>query len=163
MTDQSKPIIPDSQSVARLSDQEIIDTLNSNGTFVFEDFIEAISDFDTSMITGDIEYEINRIFCNEENGEYLRGKLESFIKTEVIEKSKIPSLSIIVKALFNGVNCDLLEPNGQGWQKGKIKILFEFMPEENENQTSQPIVSSEQTQFMESSLDGIRKTMSEVN
>jgi hypothetical protein len=28
-----------------------------------------------------------------------------------------------------GVECELLKPSGQGWQKGKVKICVEFIPD----------------------------------
>ena len=38
----------------------------------------------------------------------------------------------INNVLLSGVNCDLLQLDGKGWQKGKLKICFEFIPEEPE-------------------------------
>lgn len=37
--------------------------------------------------------------------------------------------------LLEGTSCNLLQPDGKGWQKGKLRLCFEFTPGENENLT----------------------------
>jgi hypothetical protein len=32
--------------------------------------------------------------------------------------------------MSKGIECELLQPGSQGWQKGKIKINFEFIPDD---------------------------------
>jgi hypothetical protein len=51
------------------------------------------------------------------------------------------------------MTCTLLQPDGKGWQKGKIKLCFEFIPEENET------VATNETPVKNhlSSLDEIRQ------
>jgi KGK domain len=52
--------------------------------------------------------------------------------TEFIEKLKTRALNYeIDQSLINeGVECELLQPGSQGWKKGKIKIRFEFVPDD---------------------------------
>jgi hypothetical protein len=38
--------------------------------------------------------------------------------------------SSIKQWLAEGTECKLLSPKGGGWQKGKIRICFEFIPDE---------------------------------
>lgn len=38
----------------------------------------------------------------------------------------------IEQCLGDGVECELLSPRGGGWQKGKVRIRFEFVPDEPE-------------------------------
>ncbi|MEH2455761.1 KGK domain-containing protein [Nostoc sp.] len=50
----------------------------------------------------------------------------------------------------NGVNCKLLLAQGGGWQKGKIRILFEFVPDKPT--PTKPLIPTEST----SPLDDLR-------
>jgi hypothetical protein len=38
--------------------------------------------------------------------------------------------SIIGRWFVEGAECEVLSPRGGGWQKGKIRIHFEFIPDE---------------------------------
>ena len=60
--------------------------------------------------------------------------------------------------LMDGTNVRLLQADGKGWQKGKLKICFEFIPEESEPITTQDKPIS--TQF--SPLDEIRQLANEL-
>jgi KGK domain len=59
----------------------------------------------------------------------------------------------ILNIFINGTSISLLSPDGKGWQKGKLKICFEFSPEKNEPVANQDN-SAETTQ---SQLDEIRQ------
>ncbi|MEH2236414.1 KGK domain-containing protein [Nostoc sp.] len=52
--------------------------------------------------------------------------------------------------LVNGVNCKLLLAQGGGWQKGKIRILFEFIPDKPT--PTKPLIPTDST----SPLDDLR-------
>ena len=59
----------------------------------------------------------------------------------------------------NGVQAELLRPNGTGWKKGKarIRVILEFYPDEPDEEE----LSSQQTDSIEASpLDDIRQNMS---
>jgi hypothetical protein len=70
---------------------------------------------------------------------------------EIIDVQKHPE---IYSWLRKGFNCRVLIP-GQEWQYGSLKLSFVFYPDE--------IISEQMESVVESSLDEIRKTMSEVN
>ncbi|MCY7369099.1 MAG: hypothetical protein LH474_13215, partial [Chamaesiphon sp.] len=58
----------------------------------------------------------------------------------------------------DGLKCNLLQPDGKGWQKGKLKICCEFIPEEPE-----PIVIQDKPAKTHSSpLDEIRQLSNEL-
>ena len=56
------------------------------------------------------------------------------------------------------MTCNLLQPDGKGWQKGKLKICFEFTPEEAELVSTQdkPVVTHS------SPLDEIRQLSNDL-
>lgn len=43
----------------------------------------------------------------------------------------------------DGVECELLSPRGGGWQKGKVRICFEFIPDQPEIMPSDAAVLGE--------------------
>ena len=60
--------------------------------------------------------------------------------------------------LMDGTNISLLQPDGKGWQKGKLKICFEFTPEEPE-----PIaIIAKPIETHSSPLDEIRQLSNEL-
>jgi KGK domain len=152
MTDRSKQIIPDSDAIARCLDREILEILNSHGTFTISELLEKIQkpiDLELSA------QELARIFkysvafrCNEN---YLFSK----INTAFAKKTE---LKLILNILRSGINCNLLQLDRSGWQKGKLKICFEFIPEEAET-----IVEQESSaELYQSPLDEIRQLSNEL-
>ena len=64
----------------------------------------------------------------------------------------------VANILTNGTNVLLLQPDGKGWQKGKLKLCFEFIPEE-----LAPIATQEPPAEIHSSpLDEIRQLSNEL-
>jgi hypothetical protein len=60
--------------------------------------------------------------------------------------------------LMDGTYCNLLQPDGNGWQKGQLKICLEFIPE-----GCDPIVMEEKPIETHSSpLDEIRQLANEL-
>ncbi len=51
-----------------------------------------------------------------------------------------------------------MQPDGRGWQKGKLKICFEFIPEEPESVAMQ----SKSVETNSSPLDEIRQLANEL-
>jgi hypothetical protein len=54
-----------------------------------------------------------------------------------------------------GLDCQILETGAEGWKKGKLKIVLEFIPEESEE------IQSSQEEQPESPLDEIRQMVDE--
>jgi KGK domain len=154
MTDRSKQIIPDSQAVARFLDEDTIKTLDYHGTLTIEELLEktkipALPELSLSKVStiytkarSDGGYSANNCF----------GDLKNAINMTDTNKSTI------VNKLIEGASCTLLQPDGKGWQKGKLKLCFEFIAEEDDS-----IVALEKpvkTQL--SPLDEIRQLSNEL-
>jgi hypothetical protein len=153
MTNQFKQIIPESQTVARCIDEEIVEILDSHSTFTIAELIEVIklSGVDRASYRHELMSMIER-----GNLSYtpFQTELVSFIHGDEIKENKYTSYEILRKALLDGTDCTLLQDDGKGWQKGKLRICFEFIPENNEDL----IVAQENSVKMpESPLDGIRQ------
>jgi hypothetical protein len=50
------------------------------------------------------------------------------LKEQLLEK--IGYYDVDKLLISEGVKCELLQPGSQGWQKGKIRIQIEFIPDE---------------------------------
>jgi KGK domain len=138
MADRSKQIIPNLEAVARCLDPEILEILDLHSTFVLSDFLEMFEGYTvdctdtidgakfietlTSIIAGIIQQGYSR--------EYLVSKVSNFVKGSILDPDR--NNQKIMNALLSGINCNLLQPDGKGWEKGKLKICFEFIPEESE-------------------------------
>jgi KGK domain len=189
---QTKQIIPDSQSVARCLDSEALEILGLHSTFTIEELLGKIHQSEnlleaflsieranlflhqirnvSSYGPPDFHKDINNVISS--SGESLsKGKSDiifgrirnnmvydasDFLKdigdTALHEKYKQPSITNI---FASGTNVLLLALDGKGWQKGKLKMCFEFIPEED---APNPVPS--QTNLVESTqspLDEIRK------
>jgi hypothetical protein len=143
MTDRAKQIIPDSQAVA----------LCLNKTFLISDLLTV---FKTPQ-------EKQKIFVNDLNAlhlelkqggysrEHYLNKIEAFIQENIKNET-------FSKEIEDDIDCSLLEPNGKGWQKGKLKLCFEFIPEENEFIT----LEEKPVENQSSSLDEIRQLANEL-
>ncbi len=129
----TKYIIPDSQAVARCLDREILELLNSSGTFMITDLLELIkgSNIDRESFRAQLKEMIVQISQTGHSREYLFNKIVAFIQEDKIEGNKGTAIEVIREALLAGMNCNLLQPDGTGWQKGKLKICFEFIAEQN--------------------------------
>jgi hypothetical protein len=126
MTDRSsKKIIPDSEAVARCSSDVfmISDLLNR-----IDISSEGSTDMQQSFVT-----ELKALHSQLKHGGYSRehywGTIETFIGKNTVSESKDETF---VEIFEDGMACDLLQPDGRGWQKGKLKLCFEFIPEEPE-------------------------------
>ncbi len=70
----------------------------------------------------------------------------------------IQSVKSVANILIVGTSVSLLQPDGKGWQKGKLKICFEFTPEEPE-----PIaIHDNPVETHSSPLDEIRQLSNEL-
>jgi KGK domain len=41
-----------------------------------------------------------------------------------------------------GIECELLQPGSQGWQKGKVKVCIEFIPDKLNNSSELDVLRS---------------------
>ncbi len=147
MIDRSKQIIPDVEAVARCLD----------GTFLISDLLEKFKmpvdnqkTFVTQLRTLHLELKHSGY-----SREYYLDKMETFLDKNTIIENKDETFRDI---LDDGINCNLLQPDGTGWQKGKLKICFEFIPEEDE-----PIAIQEKSaEIHYSPLDEIRQLSNEL-
>jgi KGK domain len=158
MTDRSKQIIPDSQAVISFVDTETLEILDLHSTFVIDKLLELVKESSASHTTLELsKTRINNIFNTaRSSGGYSNDNFFDDLKQAITAKDK-KSVSIVQK-LIDGTSCNLLQPEGRGWQKGKVKIYFEFIPEENE-----PIATQETpTETNPSPLDEIRQLSNEL-
>jgi hypothetical protein len=154
MTERSKQIIPDSQAVIRLLDEEAIKLLDYHGTFTIEELLEKTNNPSSSKLS--IE-KVSAIFKRARSvGNYSDVECFNDLQHAVISPSK--DADRITNKLAEGTTCNLLQTDGKGWQKGKLKICFEFIPEEDE-----PVAIEQnlvETQY--SSLDEIRQQVNRL-
>ncbi|WP_295617912.1 KGK domain-containing protein [Chamaesiphon sp. GL140_3_metabinner_50] len=139
MNDRSKQIIPDSQAVARCLDPEMLEILGSHGTFILSELLDMFKGSNVDCIDFNdrvkfIEKLTDTVAQTIQQGhsrQYLMNKVSTLVKGSMLDPSKdSPRLN---NTLLSGINCNLLQPDGKGWQKGKLKICFEFIPEEPED------------------------------
>jgi hypothetical protein len=154
MNNQTKQIIPDSQAVIQCLDKDILEILNSHGTFVVEELLEKIKQPHFGSLS---EGNVNEFFRKIRTvGNY--GPPDFFNDLNHTVNRNINSKTI-TDVLVNGTKVLFLQPDGKGWQKGQIKICFEFIPEENE-----PVGTPEkQVEIDRSPLDDIRASLIESN
>jgi KGK domain len=147
MIDQSNQIIPDSQSVVRCLDE----------TFLISDLLEKfkipVDDQKTFLI------QLRTLHLELKHSGYSRecylDKIETFLDRNTIIENKGETFREVFE---DGVNCNLLQPEGKGWQKGKLKICFEFIPEEPESLATQ----EKPVKTQSSPLDEIRQLATEL-
>jgi KGK domain len=120
MTDRSKQIIPDSQAVARCLDPEMLEILGSHSTFTVSELLEQIKEPIEPVFSRE---KINAIFTEaRSSGGYSHGNFYNDLQTAILVQDK--NVATIANILLNGTLCNLLQPDGKGWQKGKLKICF---------------------------------------
>lgn len=147
MIDRSKQIIPDSQSVARCL----------GATFLISDLLEKFKmpvdnqkTFVAQLRTLHLELKHSGY-----SREYYLGKIETFLDKNTVIENKDETFRDVFE---DGTDCSLLQPDTKGWQKGKLKICFEFIPEETE-----PVTTHEKSvETHPSPLDEIRQLSSEL-
>jgi KGK domain len=153
MNDRSKQIIPDLQAVARCLDPEMLEILDSHSTLIINDLLEKLKqpiDPTLSKHKTNLIYDKSRTL-----GNYGSGNFFNDLKEAITQDTNTPT---IVNKLIDGTTCNLLQPDGKGWQKGKLKICFEFIPEEPE-----PISTQDRSaENRNSPLDEIRQLANEL-
>ena len=164
MIDRSKQIIPNSDAVVRFLDPQVLETLDLHDTFILSELLEMLqgSSIDcmkkidsaafieklTSTIAGIIQQGYSR--------EYLVEKVSRLVKGSTLDTQS--DNQKINNALLSGMGCNLIQPDGKGWQKGKLKICFEFIPEEDELAATQ----EKPIQTHSSPLNEIRQLATEL-
>jgi KGK domain len=187
MIDRSNQIIPDPLSVVRYLDPKIIKIMNSHSVFTIDEIFKKIDpslnrllsneqsdlifekakpgDCSFANLVSDINEAISPLFISpsteQSNIFYEKMRTDSrygtpdFIKTIFFEST----ITSVANILIDGTDILLLQPDGQGWQKGTLKICFEFTPE-----CSDPVISQNQpVEFHSSPLDEIRQLSIEQN
>ena len=148
-------IIPDPNAVVRYVDSTAFNEFEHK-TFVISDLLKTLKTpadhqfiQQLSLLLGQLQsskysYEVRL----QQAADFVRKNIEN-VKDEIVDGG----------ILYNDVDCQLLQPNGNGWQEGTLKICFEFIPDEIESVVTQATT----VDCNSSPLDDIRKTMSEVN
>lgn len=132
MENRAKQIIPDLEAVARYLDPEMLEILDSHGTLIISDLLEKLKQPIDPTLS---RHKTNLIFDKSRTvGSYNSGNFFDDLKEAIATKDS--NAHTIVDKLIDGTTCTLLQPDGKGWQKGKLKICFEFIPEEPEDSHS---------------------------
>jgi KGK domain len=140
---QIKQIIPDPQDVAHCPD----------GTFLIGDLLEILKTpvSEHKSFTEQLEVLHSELKAGGFSRDHYREKIEDFIEnTDVVESKR----ETIMKSAENGINCSLLQPNSKGWQKGKLKICLEFIPDD---EPEIPVAQEDRAELAQSPLDEIRQ------
>jgi hypothetical protein len=143
MNNQSKQIIPELQAVAHCLD----------GTFLISDLLESLMPpvDDQESFINQLKILHLELKTAGYSRDHYRDKIEDFIEKNTIIENKE---NTIIDLFEDGMNCNLLQLDGKGWQKGKLKICFEFIPEDNEDFA---IIQENSVRMAESPLDEIRQ------
>jgi hypothetical protein len=106
------------------------------------------------------------VVCISEN-ESDRGKLpETSRVDQLIEKIKAINWQYEDNLIFSedGIECEILRPNAQGWQKGIVRVSVEFMPTPEIVEPDNVIENDNQGVSIEQNpLDIIRQTSLQAN
>jgi KGK domain len=154
MTDRPNQIIPDSNSVVRCLDPEMIEILDSHGTFIVSEILEKIKEPVNPIFSREKIYNI--FDQSRTRGRYSKDAYYNDLNDAIIQNDT--NTSTIINMLMNGTDCNLLQPDGKGWQKGKLKICFEFIPEESDVVVPQTKVA----EINSSPLDEIRQLSNQI-
>jgi hypothetical protein len=154
MNDQSKQIISDSESVTRFTDREMLKILNSHSLFTIAELLEKLQKSTNPTICRE---KVDAIFVrSRSNGGYSKSDYFNDLQNAIL--SKDTNLVTIVSILLKGTSCSVLQPDGTGWQKGNLKLCFEFTPEENK-----PVpIQKKSVEAHRSPLDEIRQLANEL-
>jgi KGK domain len=139
MDNQKTKIIVDSQAVIRCLD----------GTFLISDLLEALV-ADQKSFADQLKALYLKLKAEGANVYSFRDELKAFIEDNPIAENEEAT---IIKIFENDVDCNLLQPDSKGWQKGKLKICFQFTPEESESIST----DGKSTESSHSPLDEIRQ------
>ena len=154
MTDRSKQIIPDLEAVARCLDPEMLEILDSHGTLIVGDLLKKLKQPIDPTLS---RHKINLIFDKSRTlGNYNSGNFFNDLKEAILTEDT--NISTLANKLINGTDCSLLQPDAKGWQKGKLKMCFEFIPEETEPLATQDKLVESHL----SPLDEIRQLSNEL-
>jgi KGK domain len=154
VNNQSQQIIPDSQAVIKCLDREMLEKLDSHSTFTTNELLEKLGKTTDSLISKGVT-DVLFAECRS-NGSYTSRQFFDAVKNAL---EKDTPTSKIISTLLDGTTCNLLQPDGKGWQKGQIKICFEFIPEEVETL----VTPEKQAETDRSPLDDIRASLIESN
>jgi KGK domain len=152
MLDQQ--IIPDSNSVVRCLDPKMLEILDSHGTFIISEILEKIKEPIDPIFSKEKIYNI--FDQSRTRGSYSKDAYYNDLKDAIVKNDT--NTSTIINMLMNGTDCTLLQPDGKGWQKGKLKMCFEFIPEEAESLATQ----EKPVKTHSSPLDEIRQLATEL-
>jgi KGK domain len=186
MIDRANKIIPDSQSVVRYLDPKIVKIMNSHSVFTIDEIFKKIDpslnrllsneqldlifekakpgDCSFANLVSDINEAISPLVISpsieQSNIFYEKMRTDArygtpdFIKTIFFEST----ITSVASVLINGTDILLLQPDGQGWQKGTLKICFEFTPENSDPVT----IKDKLTETNSSPLDEIRQLSNQI-
>lgn len=163
MNNQSKQIIPDTDAVICLLDETITERLNYHDTYKSESLLDQL--WESEFIVNDmfelLEEVLEKVYHNESNinNSTLARKIRAFIEENREANSDNINQSAMIKSFSEGVSCNLLQPNGRGWQKGQLKICFEFIAEDDKDLV---ITKESLAKTSESPLDEIRQLTSSL-
>lgn len=178
MNNQKTQIIADSQAVVPCLDANITRILGSHSTFTIDELLEKINETSNSAIplkkissifhkvlnvgnygSPDLLKEINDILPEMTNHISKEKSQSIFAKIRTNRDYDYQDLLIelngetAINCFTNGAVVSLLQPDGNGWQKGTLKICFELILEEDE-----PVATAENSIKTQcSSLDEIRQ------
>jgi KGK domain len=130
---------------------------NCDFSKIIEDINEAIKPLVLSLSTDQLNLIYEKIRIDRRYGSV------DFIKTIFLETTaksvqSVQSVKSVANILIDGTSISLLQPDGKGWQKGKLKICFEFIPEEPES----VIIQEKPVTTHLSPLDEIRQLSNQI-
>ena len=154
MNDRVKQIIPNLQAVAHCLDPEMLEILDSHGTLIISDLLKKLNQPSDPTFS---RHKANLIFDKYKTvSNYSSGNFFHDLKAAIVTQDT--NTSTIINKLIDGTICNLLQPDGKGWQKGKLKICFEFIPEEPDSLSTQ----NQPEEDRHSPLDEIRQLSNEL-
>jgi hypothetical protein len=146
MTDTAKKIIADTNAVIRCVDP----ALSSHETFIAGELLKVLMKKSASLIIS--EEELWSLFNTARNaGSYSASQFQRQVVKLITQESS----ALMNTLIEDGKDCYFLQPDGKGWQKGKIKLCFEFIPEAAE--VGETVYKHEETD--RSPLDEIRNSL----
>jgi hypothetical protein len=162
MNYQSSQLIPDADTIICLSDESIIRYLNSHDTYKAKSLLNQLYKFNYSERAALVLLEevLEKVYQNPShiNNSPLAQKIQEFVQQNKGANFNEADQLSMQSFLSEGVKCNLLQPDGKGWQKGMLRVCFEFTLEENE-----PIAVKEDLVETEcSSLDEIRQLVNSL-